>query len=171
MQQTRLYKTIAAFTICLVIPAYSFASISMQELIEQSKKIHVQCTAAKDLKLNPKTKIWSADGGWKTYSPSFGTQIATFQGAQWNGVQLGQIICVYRAKDSFVFPIKLFYSHQVIMPDGSQWQRARSNVRNCVDNQKNCQFSPLLTPKQANPIKEAEGLINKPSNTLPEQNL
>ena len=155
----------------LALPAYSFGALSLQELIAESKKIHLTCPAAKDLKLNTKTKTWTALGGWKTYTPSFGTQIQSFLGAQWNGVQLGQVICIYRAKDAFTFPIKLFFNHQVIAPDHGKWKKVKSNVINCYGNRKLCAFSPLLSPKSSDPLQEALDLKSKPKNVLPEQNL
>ena len=171
MQRSILNKIITLSVLCLAIPAFSTPEIGLQEIIKQSKKIHITCPAIKDLKLNATTKTWSADGGWKTYSRSFAHQIKSFQGAQWNGVKLGQIICVYKATDPFAFPIKLFYNHQVISPEGEQWSRPQKNVKNCFDDRKTCRFSPLLTPKQTDPIKAAEDAKNSPANTLPEQNL
>ena len=168
----KMLKTLAIIAITLACVNYAFADISLADLVAQSRKFNEQCPALKDLKLNKKTLLWSADGGWKSYTQSFGTKIQSFRGAQWNGVQLGQIICVYSANGEFTFPIKLFYNKQVVSPDTASWVRAKTNVYNCLDSIDKGVFSPLLSPKDADPLEQAKQLKYENNNDkLPEQNL
>ena len=87
----KMLKTLAIIAITLACVNYAFADISLADLVAQSRKFNEQCPALKDLKLNKKTLLWSADGGWKSYTQSFGTKIQSFRGAQWNGVQLEKV--------------------------------------------------------------------------------
>jgi hypothetical protein len=165
-------KNLVIIAITLACANYALADTSLADLVAQSRKFNEQCPAIKDLKLNKKTMLWSADGGWKTYTQSFGTTIQSFRGAQWNGVQLGQIICVYSSKGAFTFPIKLFYNKQVVDPETASWTKAKTNVYNCLDTRDKCVFSPLISPKDMDPLEQAKQLkYDHTKDKLPEQNL
>ena len=65
------------------------------------------CPEIATLKYNNKNNQWTADVGWKSTSGSFTTNITRFLGAQWKGVQMGHLICLYQGPNVDEFPVGL----------------------------------------------------------------
>ncbi|MEC8882940.1 MAG: T4SS-associated protein EirA [Pseudomonadota bacterium] len=63
------------------------------------------CPQPSELKKDPKTNTWTTDSGWISDSSSFSSSIVKFLGAQWKGVQLGQILCLYLGPNPNDFPV------------------------------------------------------------------
>ena len=63
------------------------------------------CPQVSDLKRNAKTNEWSTDSGWKSTASSFTTSVTKFLGAQWKGVQMGYMLCLYQGPNTNEFPI------------------------------------------------------------------
>lgn len=75
------------------------------------------CPQPSELKKNPKTSMWFTDGGWSSDSGSFSTSIVKFLGAQWKGVQLGQVLCLYVGPNLNDFPVGLHKNLIVKSPE------------------------------------------------------
>ncbi len=84
---------------------------------------------------------WSAPGGWKSNSPSFLKSITSFVGAQWIGVNLGEIICIYSKGGKNRFPVNLQRPQLTVSPTGGGWTADKGGYKDCnaVD-PKQCRF-------------------------------
>jgi hypothetical protein len=90
---------------------------------------------------------WVAPGGWRSYSPSFATQIKGLQQVEWQGIHIGQIACVYTPIPSTDFPIILTYNQWVYLPAGKNWHSAKNGLV-CHSHQlSDCPFE--LKPKES----------------------
>jgi len=103
------------------------------------------CPALNELTLDTATRIWSAPGGWKSYEQSFATEITQFLGAQWIGIEIGQIACIYAGKEKYTFPILLIYNTLVQAPKDGAWQEnTKDGYYHCTNSQINqCPFYPV----------------------------
>lgn len=105
------------------------------------KTITNYCPKAEALK--KKKQRWYAQGGWKSYSDSFVPTITSFTGAQWVGVRVGKIICLYAGKIKMTFPVTLeqTYHTTVSKPSGHNWGRNLGGYANCYATKvKDCPF-------------------------------
>lgn len=123
---------------------------------------------------------WTAttpQGGWKTYHRSFSNHLTRFYGAQWVGVKLGQLTCIYGSNQQFMmngelvvqktFPIRLVYHALAHKPTGKHWKHAKRGVYNCIaPSQQDCPFLMNVKPKAENIYEEAEKLKSE-SNQQP----
>ncbi|MBX9587339.1 MAG: T4SS-associated protein EirA [Gammaproteobacteria bacterium] len=83
-------------------------------------------------KLMKKEMFWGAPGGWKSYSQSFVDVIDSFSGAQWVGVNVGKMLCVYKGKGSFEFPVVLQNDTLTPVPEGQKWVKQSGGYINCL---------------------------------------
>lgn len=119
----------------------------------------VFCPPISTLRKNPIKMNWTAPGGWKSYDISFIEKVSKFLGAQWNGVNIGQITCVYSAAKKHVFPIKLIFHTLALEPSDGKWTKNLGGYRDCFSiKQKNCAFKVRTKPKPKDIYKEAESL-------------
>ena len=154
-----------------VVCGHAWADLAAQVRLSQ-EKLRMHCPAMDQLKLNTQSKIWTSPGGWKAYEKSFGTKIKRFVGAQWIGVKLGQIICIYQPVGSFTFPVFVYYNKQVIQPSTNAWVKVEKNRFNCALNDlKMCIFSPLQSQKQIDPDDIASQIKPGDAPQLPDSNL
>ncbi len=49
--------------------------------------------------------MWWGYGSWRSYDQSFVRKIKAFVGAQWIGVGVGTMICVYKGEQATSFPV------------------------------------------------------------------
>lgn len=120
---------------------------------------YIACPKISDLHKNTIKMIWFANGGWKSFSPSFSAQIGEFLGAQWQGVNLGNISCIYRGTDQMAFPIILQYNNLVYAPSGGKWTKNLGGYTNCKSTiLKDCIFKPKPQPKPGNIYQQASQL-------------
>lgn len=125
----------------------------------------ISCPPVSALKKDPKKLNWSAEGGWKSYELSFVNHIAGFMGAQWHGVKIGQITCVYQGQALHAFPILLVFNTIAVEPDGGEWSKNLGGYKNCVSSsQSECNFLVPLKPKQGNIYQELEQFKQKHPN-------
>jgi len=85
----------------------------------------------------------SGDGKWTSFSESFSSTLEVFLGAQWMGVRVGKIICLYRGKGSFDFPVALETSkHTLVLdPRGKSWKQEKTGLKTCMSyNVADCAF-------------------------------
>lgn len=123
------------------------------------------CPAISALKKDPQKLTWSVGDNWKSHDTSFISKVTEFLGAQWNGVKVGQITCVYKGIPKTAFPILLIYNTLTLEPHPRKWNKKivakwgknLGGYRNCVArNQKNCPFQVHLRPPHKNIFKELE---------------
>lgn len=92
--------------------------------------IKVSCPDINQLKLE-KDLYWVGPGDWKSYSESFVKEISYFAGAQWVGVNVGKIICLYKGKDHTMFPVAIERETLVTQPTGGKWGPDEGGYVNC----------------------------------------
>ena len=113
----------------------------------------ITCPKASELHKDPKTQFWGANGGWKSFEISFTSHIGKFLGAQWQGMNVGNVTCVYRGNESMSFPITLRFNHLAYAPKPTKgkWGENRGGYVNCkATEQKECSFKPQPKKKTAN---------------------
>ena len=82
---------------------------------------------------------------WKTYESSFGDGIKQFLGAQWSGVKVGTVICIYESTTPGVFPINLQNNNMFREPTQANWKVGKDDYFNCVSNDiKDCPLTPQV---------------------------
>lgn len=110
-------------------------------------------------KLKKEGLYWQAEGGWVSYSESFDTQLSTFAGAQWQGVNVGKIICLYMGNSKMGFPVALEQKvpQLVPVPAGANWSKDLGGYRQC-NSQKvtDCEFVVYKKRTPANIYEELE---------------
>lgn len=112
------------------------------------QSVHAICPAPNTLTKDPKTMLWSAPGGWKSYQSSFANKMGKFMGAQWDGVEVGQVVCLYQPADPYAFVVQLFYNKIVFEPTNPPWSKNLKGYRNCASHNLNdCAFMIRLKPK------------------------
>ena len=79
---------------------------------------------------------WKVDNIWKSDSQSSGKKIKSFLGAQWIGVNIGKIICLYTEEEKHAFPVALttVKSLLVFAPTASIWIETKKGYKNCISN-------------------------------------
>jgi hypothetical protein len=92
------------------------------------------CPSAKEL--IKEELFWQAGTNWKSFTQSFAKEIGGFLGAQWIGVKIGKIICLYYGKEGMDFPIALeqVHSQLILEPKGTSWSTPISGRRICKSN-------------------------------------
>ena len=75
------------------------------------------CPQPSELKKDTRKNIWTTDSGWISDSSSFSSSIVKFLGAQWKGVQLGQVLCLYLGPNTNDFPVGLHKNLIVKTPE------------------------------------------------------
>jgi hypothetical protein len=136
-----------------------FADIASAPTHPMLPQGYLLCPKISSLHKDPKKLIWFAQGGWQSFSPSFATQIGHFLGAQWQGVNVGNISCVYRGKQQMSFPIILMYNNLVYMPQHGKWTKNLGGYTNCKSmNRSDCPFKPRTRVKSGNIYQQARQL-------------
>lgn len=102
---------------------------------------------------------WRSGTNWKCFNQSFVNEIDSFIGAQWVGVQLGKVICMYQGKNTFDFPIALepITPVPVIEPDGAGWSSNINGYRLCKStNNMDCAFYVKVETKPKDIYEEIQ---------------
>lgn len=92
---------------------------------------------------------WHADTDvlWTEAEESFVTELASFVGAQWQGIKVGQISCIYKGADSNTFPVVLQNNHMFKQPSDPNWIQS-GKTYNCLnDKVENCPLLPYMEKK------------------------
>lgn len=112
-----------------------------------------------EIELNKVGNTWMSGKNWKDDNVSIVKQIGNFTGAQWVGVNIGSIICLYRGKNAFDFPIALrqIHSQQILEPKTSNWSAVVTNYKLCKSsNVKDCPFFVKPEENVQNAYKEID---------------
>lgn len=124
---------------------------SNQTAVEQPQYIRT-CPVVSNLVKSG--QFWTADNGnWKCFSESLSNKIKTFIGAQWVGVKVGKIICLYQPEEEMSFPIALEMVHDelILEPRGNNWSATVTDRRLCKSvNVEDCAFYLQPRPDTSN---------------------
>jgi hypothetical protein len=83
----------------------------------------------------------TAVGGWKSYSESFDANVSRFIGAQWVGINVGKMVCIYKGNLALSFPITVQNDTLALAPSGGLWGKDLGGYRNChSSNPADCPF-------------------------------
>lgn len=98
---------------------------------EQAKNLS-HCPNIEDIAKSG-TSWETTDGKWKSFSESTSTKIKSFIGAQWVGLKVGKIICLYQPEEELSFPIAMEQVHSeiVLEPTGPNWSALVTDRRLC----------------------------------------
>lgn len=129
-------------------PQYSQKTVAQAQHIPQHEGERVSGIAVVEKVLCPDprdlTKVgmfWGAPNGWRSFSQSFIKEIYAFVEAQWHGVNVGKMMCVYVGKSSRNFPVVLQNDILVEMPTTKSWGTLDNGIVKCKDNDiENCPF-------------------------------
>ncbi len=116
----------------------------------------VSCPQINQLVKDEQAMTWSAPGGWQSYQKSFAEKINQLEGAQWAGIKVGQIICIYSAVEKGSFQIQLLYKKLVIEPSGGTWGENKGGYINCPShNSQDCRFQLKVANPSTDIIQDA----------------
>lgn len=135
------------------------AKPAVQQPAAQLTKDHHFCP--KPSALVRKGQLWEAPGGWRSYTASFVKNIAGFGGAQWIGIRVGKIICLYKGKVADTFPVTLERDNLAHSPEDFRWGKDLGGYKNCHSSDvEQCPFLLVksTTPEKADPKSIYEGL-------------
>ena len=114
---------------------------------------------------------WSArEGGWQSFSPSFAQEINTFLEAQWIGVNVGKIICLYQGKENFDFPIAIEPAKSILVlePYGQAWATKHPGFKTCKStNVSDCPFMAQQEESAENPYTQIKYHSDQHETTTP----
>jgi hypothetical protein len=84
--------------------------------------------------LSHQNLIWGAPGGWVSQDRSLTQEIKYFLGAQWQGIRLGKVLCIYGGAGTQDFNVTLYQTTNMIVPTpyGKSWQAPKKNIVNCT---------------------------------------
>ena len=116
--------------------------------------------------LSQQKMYWGAPGGWVSYNPSFITKVTTFVAAQWQGIKLGKVLCVYTGKKGMDFPIVLQQTEALLVPKpvGLLWAPVSDSLINCIApkgqplSPAQCAFIVERPEKSTNPYQELDSI-------------
>jgi hypothetical protein len=79
---------------------------------------------------------WQSNSAWKSDIPTSGTKILNFLGAQWIGIKVGKIICLYQDAEKYSFPVALLTVHPTLVfePTNTSWIKTPDSYRKCISN-------------------------------------
>ena len=121
------------------------------------------CPPVETLVKDPIQQTWSAPNGWKTNAPSFLKTVDSFAGAQWVGVGVGEIICVYTKTGRNTFPVTLQRGKLVPAPVGGLWSENKGGYMECIANDiQQCSFFTQIPKKQENVYDQLDFYKGKP---------
>lgn len=91
---------------------------------------------------NPKTLTWVGPQHWKSFNPSFAKKLTRFKRAQWQGTNVGVILCTYVTDNASAFPVFIQAPGSYIKPSTKQgnWI-AKHEAVTCTKNDRlSCAF-------------------------------
>lgn len=110
--------------------------------------------------------IWHGPNHWKAYSQSFANEVGGFIGAQWTGVNVGKVFCIYKAKDKVTFPITLERNVIIPSPTGGLWGPNQAGRKNCHSTEvTDCPFLIELPKEQYQDIYQSIDFFKEKSDT------
>jgi hypothetical protein len=125
------------------------------------------CPPATNLTKDPVTQLWSADSGWKATAPSFVNSVTSFIGAQWVGVSVGVVICLYGKAGRSDFPVAI--QRGTLVPEpliGGVWSADLGGYMACKSNDvHDCPFFIQISQPPKNVYDQLDFYKGKPTET------
>lgn len=150
MKKIILFVLLILPTTCWVLNILAQPAVSPSN--SQPKLVKALCPKISELTKND--MYWGTiDTNWQSRTKSFDKNIIGFTGAQWQGVVVGQIICLYKGDANVPFPISLEQTllQSVPVPSGGNWSGMIDSHKICAsDNIEDCPFQV----KAPEPIKD-----------------
>lgn len=154
-----LSKLITALTIFALIGVVGVVYANAPQPLAPAQMVPQAVSASQDYcpsaeKLTKTDLFWNAPGGWVSYGESFDTKVTQFVKAEWIGINVGKIICIYKGDKRFAFPIALEQKHTKIVPSptGHFWSKDLGGHKVCISqHSKDCPFQ-FERPKQEEDI-------------------
>lgn len=87
---------------------------------------------------------WVAANNWRSDQSISGNKIVSFLGAQWIGVNLGSIVCLYKEIGAFSFPVALKKTVNFVVdePKNISWAKTSSGWKQCISSDiSTCSFT------------------------------
>ncbi len=121
--------------------------------ISDATTVPLTCPSPSQL-VKTKDNLWQFGQFWRSFEASFAQKLNRFQGAQWQGSEAGNIICIYtyaapnstgdKDKD-FTFPVEIYFTGYTKLPDDKtqrqNWVQVKNNYFNCLQpDVKSCPF-------------------------------
>ena len=146
-QQTKIATTVAGASISAnLAPSATVAAPQQQaQFCPQPEKL-----------IKEDVKWTTEDKKWENYTPSSATKILGFIGAQWAGIKVGTIICLYQTNEAVSFPVALEQtrSQLILEPRSAGWSALVGNRRFCKSaNTVDCAYL-IEPPKDTSNIYE-----------------
>ncbi|MCP8352291.1 T4SS-associated protein EirA [Candidatus Synchoanobacter obligatus] len=117
---------------------------------QQEQTNRYTCPSAKELYRSGMK--WKTDSGWQSFQESFSEGISHFKGAQWKGIGVGRIYCIYQPSDPTEFPVQLTISPLISQPTTAYWEDVPSrSILNCLSPHSDpcdCQFSYYIDDEE-----------------------
>ena len=104
-------------------------------------------------------KWLTKNGKWRSYTPSTATKVSGFLGAQWVGIKVGKIICLYKTNETVEFPLALEQKHSdsILEPSNYGWSALANNRKFCKSaNVADCAYFAQPQQDITNIYKEIE---------------
>ncbi len=78
-------------------------------------------------------KWTTRDKKWENYTPSSATRVLNFIGAQWLGIKVGKVICLYQTDEEVAFPLALEQTRaqSILEPQGFGWSSLIGSHKLC----------------------------------------
>lgn len=167
-------------TICISV----LAMVLQGNVFAVTKEVEADsfCPHISQIQKNQMTQKWGlkvVGGAWKSYQTSFATDLTQFLGAQWTGVGLGQVTCIYKAEQRFTIegkptiqpalPVTLAFNVMVLQPTKGKWERIphAHGVYNCYAIERaDCPFKIHTQQLTQDIYQEAESLKMGNDNAL-----
>lgn len=124
-----------------VNPVNSTTSVKKPEKRISATEVMEKILCPEAAELSKKGLFWGAPDGWRSYSQSFVDEIVSFVEAQWHGVNVGKMMCVYVGKRKRSFPVVLQNDLLTKMPSGYSWGDYKNGIAKCKStNINDCPF-------------------------------
>lgn len=139
---TKSSTSIQAQNIATPQPNVATADDVSNTTVDQNAAYKRTCPDPSELVLE--NLYWTArNGAWKNYNQSLDKKVKGFIGAQWIGIKVGKVICLYEAQENISFPIALeqVQSEIILEPTGNNWSAYEHGRRLCKSaNTADCAF-------------------------------
>lgn len=122
-----------------VVMAAQPAAITKPTAVMQS------CPQPEEL-INQEATWVTKNSRWKCYTPSTASKVTGFLGAQWAGIKVGKIICLYQTNEAVGFPLAIeqVSSQSILEPGGVSWSALTNGRRYCKSvNVADCPFTAV----------------------------
>ena len=145
---------------CLLISgSLSFAPVLYGATSSNEPSQVLLCPPPSSFKWNSVEKYWFASGGWRSYGITFVKSIDTFIGAQWAGVNVGQVTCLYQGSPKGTFVVKLVSNGLYHAPQktvDNHWGKPQAGYINCKSvDRVMCPLTPVYKKQSKDMIEEA----------------